>query len=272
MWLKMNKAIFIDLDGTLLNDDHKISAINIKAIRKAQSKHFNIYLVTGKSINHSWKFYEQLHLKTWLITSAGQVISKGKKIIWQKNLLKKHIDKLLIDEQLSASLKDFIVQTNESIYTTNINSPVIRLFYEKNVKISDFGKSEKIEKIIGLYLNLNICDIKKRWIIIEKLNKKWKKWFEFHPWEMIKDVFIVHVVPARINKWSAIEKVIKWDQLDYIVAFGNGRNDIPMLKKANVSFAMKNASDEVQFFGKNVTLFDNNNSGVGEALMQFLKK
>lgn len=266
----MNKAIFIDLDGTLLSDNHKISRTNINAIKKAQKANYHVYVVTGKSIQHSWKFYKQLNLKSWLITSAGQVISSGDKIKWQKNLHKQKIEQLLADEQLKKSLNDFIIQTNETIYTTNTNSPVIKLFYEKNVAIELFEKSKKINKIIGLYLNLQIFEIKKRWLIIQYLNKKWKKWFEFHPWEMIDQIFIVHVVPAKINKWSAIKKIVKWDSLDYIVTFGNGRNDIPMLKKANVSFAMKNASDEVKFFSKHVTNFDNNHSGVGKALEKFL--
>ncbi len=266
----MNKAIFIDLDGTLLNDNYKISHFDLKALRKMQLAHYKIYLITGKSIHHALDFYNQLKLKTWLITSGGQVISQGQEVVWQKKFDYPKILSLIYDKELISIILDFIIQTNKKIYASNLNSQVIKLFYEKNIEIKQYDQNMIIENPVGLYLNLQVNDRINRLKIIKKFNDKWCAWFEFHPWEMMSDIFIVHVMPVNINKWSAIEKIKKWDNLDYIIAFGNGRNDIPLLKNANLSFAMKNSTNEVKFYANEITMFDNNNSGVGKACLKLL--
>lgn len=269
----MNKnktGIFIDLDGTLLNDQYQISEFDLK-ILKSLPKKYHIYLITGKAIHHALKFYHQLNLKTFLITSAGQVISKANEIIWQKSLKPKNLWKLITNQEVKNIVKDFVIQTNQTIYVSNLGSPLIPLFYEKNVEVKLIDYKNMLDNPVGLYLNLKYNKTINRWKILNNLTKKWGRWFEFHPWEILEKIFIVHVVPAKINKWSAVVKVAKWDKINFIITFGNGRNDIPILKNADMSFAMKNATNEVKFYSQQVTEFDNNNSGVGKACEQFLK-
>lgn len=266
----MNKAIFIDLDGTLLNDNYQISHFDLKALRKIGQANYKVYLITGKSIHHAIKFYNLLQLKTWLITSAGQVISKGDQVVWQKILDYTVVIKLLNEQKNKDIILDFIIQTKNTIYASNLNSSIIKLFYEQGVKIKQYRADDLIDNPVGLYLNLKINSRLNRWKLMQEFNDKWKKWFNFHPWEMMSNIFIVHVVPTEISKWSAIEIIKKWDDLQYIVAVGNGRNDIPILKNSDLSIAMKNATNEVKFFANQVTEFDNNNSGVGKTLLSLL--
>ena len=44
----MIKIIASDMDGTLLNSDHKISDENLKAIREAQEKGIHFAIATGR--------------------------------------------------------------------------------------------------------------------------------------------------------------------------------------------------------------------------------
>ena len=44
----MYKCIFCDLDGTLLNDDKKISSANLKAIERARAAGVKFVVCTGR--------------------------------------------------------------------------------------------------------------------------------------------------------------------------------------------------------------------------------
>lgn len=55
-----------------------------------------------------------------------------------------------------------------------------------------------------------------------------------------------------------------------LVAFGDGQNDIPMLRLAGVGVAMANATDEVKGAADMVTL-SNNEDGIAAALENLLR-
>ena len=54
-----------------------------------------------------------------------------------------------------------------------------------------------------------------------------------------------------------------------LIAFGDGQNDIPMLKLAGTGIAMANATDEVKRAADMVTC-SNNEDGIAEALEELL--
>ena len=54
------------------------------------------------------------------------------------------------------------------------------------------------------------------------------------------------------------------------VAFGDSSNDIPVLRVADLSFAMKNATPEAISAAQKVTAFDNNHAGVGHEILALL--
>lgn len=54
------------------------------------------------------------------------------------------------------------------------------------------------------------------------------------------------------------------------MAFGDGQNDIPMLRLAGVGVAMANATDEVKSAADMVTL-SNNEDGIAAALEDLLR-
>ena len=45
----MIKAVMLDLDGTLLGNDHKISDTNKEVLKKLKDKGIKIFLATGRS-------------------------------------------------------------------------------------------------------------------------------------------------------------------------------------------------------------------------------
>lgn len=56
----MIKMIALDLDGTLLTSDKKISERNEHELKSLANQGIKIVLCTGRPINAIWKYIEQL--------------------------------------------------------------------------------------------------------------------------------------------------------------------------------------------------------------------
>lgn len=74
------------------------------------------------------------------------------------------------------------------------------------------------------------------------------------------------------SKYDSILKISKIENIqnDNIICFGDGLNDIDMLKKTGVGVAMSNALEEVKNASNFVTL-SNDEDGVIEFLKEYLK-
>ena len=85
--------------------------------------------------------------------------------------------------------------------------------------------------------------------------------------------YIVEVTHQEVNKLQGVIKVSKKVKcsLDEVIAFGDGYNDITLLKNVGYGIALSNALDDVKKIAYDVTL-DNNNKGVEEYLIKHFSK
>ena len=56
-----------------------------------------------------------------------------------------------------------------------------------------------------------------------------------------------------IDKATAIQKIKHHFELDHIICFGDGENDIEMIKQADIGIAMKNGCDKVKEIADHIT-------------------
>ncbi|EWH20084.1 HAD family hydrolase, partial [Bacillus haynesii] len=68
------KMIAVDLDGTLLNSESKISKENIDAIKKAREHGIEVVVATGRASFDVQAIFEPTGIKTWIISANGAVI------------------------------------------------------------------------------------------------------------------------------------------------------------------------------------------------------
>ena len=67
----MIKIIASDMDGTLLNSEHKISSENLKAIKEAQDKGIHFAIATGRDYLDVEPVLKECGLKCECIVSNG---------------------------------------------------------------------------------------------------------------------------------------------------------------------------------------------------------
>src|SRR5699024_9263927 len=70
------KLITIDLDGTLLGTDGKISPANVKAIQKAEEAGYKVSISTGRSRHDTEEILKQAALKLPITTGNGEKHTK----------------------------------------------------------------------------------------------------------------------------------------------------------------------------------------------------
>jgi HAD superfamily hydrolase (TIGR01484 family) len=67
------RLIAIDIDGTLLNPEFRISATDLATLRRAHAEGVEVILVTGRRHTFALPIAQQLGFDLWLISSNGAV-------------------------------------------------------------------------------------------------------------------------------------------------------------------------------------------------------
>lgn len=252
----MYKLIALDMDGTLLNDEKKITPKTKQALQKIVEKDVKVVMCTARPIYRIRDYLEELNLmksKQYTVAFNGSVIYENLNFI-------KLTDNYLTKEQIVEILK---LAKQVKIYTA--------LYYEN-------GRIEKSE-------------VNNETEVIEEINEKkiYKIVFIHNP-ESIKHIYeeaknrlrniceITNSEPTRIefvqrgiNKAKALEYICKKNNIDSkdVIAIGDGDNDIDMIKFAGFGVAMGNAVDELKYMADYVTN-SNNDDGIANVLQKFL--
>lgn len=246
----MKKAIYIDLDGTLLNSKYQISKKDKKYLLSIKNE-WDIIISTANSLENSIKFYNELNLKTFMSTYNGHVIVKPHTNEIISNKIKfEEIQKILKNKKII----NFLIETpNKKYLKTN------KRFLINNLKNNfEIFKNQKIDKIIDFYI-----EVPKNFIV--KIN--WLKHFQLNTKTKNK---IIYFSPLNISKLSAFNKINNQENYEFTIAIGDGTNDLDCLKNANIGIAMKNS---VSFVLNNFNFFSdktNDESGVSDILKKII--
>ena len=261
----MIKAAFFDIDGTLVSfNTHKISDSSKEAIRLLKEKEIKVFIATGRAlfqINdlHDLKF-------------DGYITVNGCNCFVNENDKLKEIYRVSLDKNDLFALIDYIknnrfhcrIITKNDIFINYTNS-VINMIYAlskiKVPKVVDFR--DYISNNYGNILQLNIfVDENKEKYLIDNVLKnsqssRWNKSF-------------ADVNSKYGGKEVGIDKIIEYYgiKLEETIAFGDGGNDINMIKHAHIGVAMGNANKEVKEIADYIT-DDVDNDGVYKALKHF---
>lgn len=236
-------GIFIDLDGTLLNDNDQISKDDLAYLLSIKDK-YNIYITTGKAYDLAINYYNELKLDTWLITSQGQVITKGD---LKHNMF---IDKKYISKLINMNYLGLVIETNNCYFEQGDIGIDLKSNKLRTNDVNDID-----ETILGIYVRHN-----------DELNIDLDK----YSWDIGNNNSLTILRPKGINKETAFDFVKESDRLDNTIFIGNGRSDINSMLKSDVSIAMINSFESVKENAMHISVDDNNNSGVSKTLRKIL--
>ncbi|MEI6857962.1 Cof-type HAD-IIB family hydrolase [Psychrilyobacter sp.] len=260
----MIKAIMLDLDGTLLDNLHRISDTNKKILKKLEDKGIKIFLATGRSYESMRSYHEELNLTT------PAICYNGAKIIYSHGNEKEYPVKerplqILID--IARKYKTHLnIYQHEIWYSENIKNEETKIYREisglKPVE-KDFDSLDEMFSTKVLYIGEQ-----EKLLKIEK-NIKNKLGDSVHT--TFSKPFFLEILDGNVNKGTAMKNIMEEENipLSQVIAFGDGLNDKEMLETAGIGVAMDGAFDELKQVADHVTT-SNNESGVGEFLKKYL--
>lgn len=263
------RAIALDLDGTLTNHDKVVTPRTRQALLKAQELGTVIILASGRPTYGIVPVAECLELEK----RGGYILSyNGGNIVNAK--------------------------TGEKLFSQFLPDAVIPILYkyakEKNHALLGYAGNEIItempdDQYVKEESRINKMNIRKVDNLLDALDPHpTKLLMTGDPTDMIKaeeelveilgekmDIFrsapfFLELVPKGIDKAQSLLRLLSKINLTPadLMAFGDGYNDLSMLKLAGVGVAMANAAPEVRADADYVTL-SNEEDGVAEALLHF---
>ncbi len=264
------KLIAIDIDGTLLDDQGKISQANIAAINAATQAGIKVVLASGRPLSGLRKALTQLGLwdtQQYSIASNGAIIQENKtaQILSEKTLPLSALKELSqyaqrYDVNLVAQDHQFTYNfSDQPIPETKSESQKVHLPI-KQVQLADFQADAQFIKIMFL------DQVPKITALIPKM-----------PAPLFEKYTLVHSIPEvfeAMNKTAgkgaglkALSQTLALDPAN-LMAIGDQANDISMLDFAGTGIAMGNAINDVKVHAQYITT-TNNENGVAHAINRF---
>jgi len=245
----MYKLAVFDLDGTLLNSNHKISEDTFDAICKLKDNGIKIVLATGRPNTAVKSLVNQLNIDDYIITCNGSVIGHPykKEHLYQDIMPSADVLKILNMcesnniQYLAYSIDGIISKENDRLMFLKKHNKLLKEDEKANFILSD--------DVEAIAYNIGINKI----LIIENDEEEYKKLQNVI--KSIKSVQITQssdtfldIGPANNSKGIALKKLCNYldIKLEEVIAFGDQYNDISMLEIVGFSVAMGNAKEDVK--------------------------
>lgn len=245
----MTKALFLDIDGTLVSfRTHRIPASTLEALTDAKARGIRIFIATGRPrilINNLMPL-EERGLIDGFITMNGAYCFVGEEVIYKSHIPANEAETLLR-------------------FCAGRNIPCI-VVGEHRICVCQPGQQvdDVFRKQLGVTAEVTTTTVEEALAQGET--------FQMTPFldEENEHTVAPHIPHCEIGRWHpafvditakgntkqrGMDEIIRHFGIDLkdTMAFGDGGNDIPMLRHAAIGIAMGNARDSVKEVADYVT-------------------
>lgn len=237
----MIKLVVIDLDGTLLNPDHIISAANRQALQWLHQQGIQLAIATGRHYQDVYLLAQTLNLPITLITSNGARVHDAQQGLIYEN----HIPEALVAQVLALSA-GFAVHRN--IYQQDLwlveeaNEPLLQIHHASGFayRITDFAQISH-RHIDKFYFNASpaaLAPLKTRLeaALGDQLSITYTT-----------EIYL-EIMNRGVSKGAALQALMLRQGLNAteLMAFGDGLNDLDMLQLVGQPVLMANAHPQLK--------------------------
>lgn len=255
----MSKALFFDIDGTLVSfKTHTIPQSTCNAINNLKANGHKVFIATGRPkllINN----LGDLDFDGFVTMNGAHCYTANHQDIYRGTIPSEDIKRLI--NYCSTHDFPFLCVSDKDWFITHSNDAVQEICQLINIKTPPFASIEtaldrEILEMMGYFPRETDEEIFNG-VLTHCDTVRWHSLF-------------TDIVKKGINKSTGIDEVIRFFgfKLEDTIAFGDGGNDIPMLKHAGIGIAMGNASTKVQAAADYVTTSVDDN-GIANALEHF---
>jgi Cof subfamily protein (haloacid dehalogenase superfamily) len=261
------KVVISDLDGTLLNSEHRISSYTKSIFKELHDQNYLIIVATGRHHLDAMAIIEELGFPVYLVTSNGaRIHSPAKELLFAFNLKSEAVQSVLsleIDPEITTVLfKEEVWQTSKT--NKKLNSFQKEMTYPPEVV--DFDTLEDFSAIKIFFTHDNhekLVALKER--ILVDHSEEFSHAFSLP--------ICLEFMDKSVDKSVAIAKILEKENFSFqeAIAFGDGFNDENMLKATGKGLIMGNAPENLKDKLSHLEVIaSNDNDGVAKYLFTIL--
>ena len=284
------KLFVTDLDGTLLNSDHKLSEYSMHAVKTAMEKGIPVCIATGRSYSDILEIIKDLEVKPYIISSNGASVynTDGHKM-YSISIPKDQVKDIIT--YLKAQNLEFEVADDEYTYITQGGLDLLHQELEDVGSLDTKKKKELEQDVLGLVLsqgNLKVVptieDLLERIesansvssisAYLNKIHKSMeyftmdKRILTFSSWK-----YNFEMTSSDTSKGIALKHLCDHLEIDLsdVAVIGDNYNDLSMIKIAGIKGAMENGVDNVKSISDFIAP-SNDEDGAAKFLYKLMKE
>lgn len=242
------KLLALDMDGTLLDEDKRVSEPNRLWIRRASEAGITVCIATGRGKPDIVPYLTELELRTPFTAVNGSEVWKDADTLKSRHLLEledlKKLHGLAIEYDTWYWAFGASGKYDKSNWITDIDA-------EQWMKYCYYTENEQI--LASLTERIGTAGLK-----LEMTNS--------HPKN-------IELNPQGISKATGLKEIctLIGCRMDEVVAVGDSMNDLSMIREAGLGVAMGNAQEAVKDAADAIAP-SNNDHGVAEVIRRYILK
>ena len=259
------KIIFSDVDGTLLNSDHKVLPGTVYAIRELKKKGIPFVIISARSPSGIRPILEENNFTCPMISYSGAlVLDEDENVLYSEGFSREdaaEMVRFIESKQLDCTWNIYSMDTwivkDRSDPRVRREENIVKA-YSVEGSASSLAPSAKVGKILLMCNPDKILDIE----------QSMKDAFPSMSIARSSDI-LIEIMQGGITKRTGVTELCRvWNiPMEETLAFGDHYNDLEMLETVALPFLMGNAPEELKDRFANVTA-SNNDEGIYKALLR----
>lgn len=264
----MIRLIALDIDGTLTNDQKKITPVTLESLMSAQREGVRLVLASARPAPGLFAVCDELHMREYggilMSYNGGRIVDavtnttlyqQGIDTEIMRNILR-FLEKLPVTPILDDGDRFYV--TDKNGYKVEYECRNNQMTCEEIPNLADFISFSPSKLLIA--------------VKPEEIYAIQEQIAAFLPDDLTvvrTAAFYLEIIPRSINKGQGLLDICRVLGInpENTIAFGDSENDISMIKASGIGVAMANGEEAVREAADYVT-GNNNEDGIAEALQR----
>ena len=252
------KAVFFDIDGTLVSfKSHTVPESARRAIARLREQGVKVFIATGRLMKHV-AIVNDVEVDGYITVNGGYCITSAGEVIFESAFPRATVVRVIdLSEQYGFDLN---VMTHQDMYVSSMGERVKKIASMINIMptVADVRAIAATQPVVQMcpYISREL-EQEIMPLLPDCVGSRWIETF-------------MDLNVRGVDKSLGIQQVMNYYGLTMAeaMAFGDGGNDLPMVRDAAVGVAMGNACDELKAVADYITS-SVDEDGVSRALEHF---